>query len=178
MEENPEVKYMVLLGEVGGTEEYKVIEAIKSGKITKPVIAWCIGTIAEHFSTGVQFGHAGASANAERETAVYKNKAMREAGIFVPDSFNDLPDTINSVFKSLNIAEIVEPELKIVPKIRRKKSLSVQFLTTEATKQLMLVSQFQVLQLLILEKVSAMLSHFFGSKNSIQLGQLNLSKLL
>jgi len=121
MEENPQVKYMVLLGEVGGTEEYKVIEAIKSGKITKPVIAWCIGTIAEHFSTGVQFGHAGASANAERETAVYKNKAMREAGIFVPDSFNDLPDTINSVFKSLNIAEIVEPELKIVPKIRRKK---------------------------------------------------------
>ena len=39
MQENPQVKYMVLLGEVGGTEEYKVIEAVKSGRITKPIIA-------------------------------------------------------------------------------------------------------------------------------------------
>ena len=96
--------------EVGGTEEYKVIVAIKNGQITKPVVAWCIGTIAEHFSTGVQFGHAGASANAERETAVYKNKAMREAGIHVPESFNDLPNIINTVFTELNITEISEPK--------------------------------------------------------------------
>lgn len=45
MESNPQVKYMVLLGEVGGTEEYKVIEAAESGKIKKPIIAWCIATI-------------------------------------------------------------------------------------------------------------------------------------
>jgi hypothetical protein len=31
--------------------------------------------------TEVQFGHAGASANSDLETAVTKNKAMREAGI-------------------------------------------------------------------------------------------------
>jgi ATP-citrate lyase alpha-subunit len=49
MEDNPEVKYMILLGEVGGTEEYKVIEAVKNGQIKKPIIAWCIGTIAKHF---------------------------------------------------------------------------------------------------------------------------------
>jgi ATP-citrate lyase alpha-subunit len=85
MENNPQVKYMILLGEVGGTEEYKVIEAVKSGKIKKPIIAWCIGTIAKHFSSGVQFGHAGASANAERETAIAKNKAMAEAGIHMID---------------------------------------------------------------------------------------------
>jgi ATP-citrate lyase alpha-subunit len=121
MEENPQVKYMVLLGEVGGTEEYKVIEAVKSGKITKPVIAWCIGTIAEHFSTGVQFGHAGASANAEMETAVYKNKAMAEAGIHVPASFNDLPAKIAEVFQSLNIPAIEEPKLNIVPKNIKQK---------------------------------------------------------
>jgi ATP-citrate lyase alpha-subunit len=72
MESNPQVKYMVLLGEVGGTEEYKVIEAVKSGKIKKPIIAWCIGTIAKHFASGVQFGHAGASANADAETAAAK----------------------------------------------------------------------------------------------------------
>lgn len=126
MEQNPAVKYMVLLGEVGGTEEYKVIEAVKSGKIKKPIIAWCIGTIAAHFSSGVQFGHAGASANADAETAVAKNKAMAEVGIFVPESFNDLPNKIAEVYAKLkaegHILEIAEPELRSVPKTRRSKN--------------------------------------------------------
>ncbi len=121
MEKNPDVKYMILLGEVGGTEEYKVIEAIKNGQITKPVIAWCIGTIAKHYDSGVQFGHAGASANGEMETAEYKNNAMKEAGIHVPDSFNDLPAMINKVFTDLNLAEIPEPEMNTVPASRRSK---------------------------------------------------------
>jgi len=125
MESNPDVKYMVLLGEVGGTEEYKIIEAIQEGKITKPVIAWCIGTIAKHFSTGVQFGHAGASANADAETAAAKNKAMSDAGIYVPDSFNDLPNKINEVYTKLKnegiISEIAEPEMNVCPKVRRSK---------------------------------------------------------
>ncbi len=130
MESNPDVKYMILLGEVGGTEEYKVIEAVKEGKITKPIIAWCIGTIAKHFSSGVQFGHAGASANADRETAEAKNRAMAEAGIHVPDSFNDLPRVINEVYTKLYnegvILEIEEPEIKTIPKVRRPK----QFICT------------------------------------------------
>ncbi|CAA6821028.1 MAG: ATP-citrate (pro-S-)-lyase, subunit 2 (EC [uncultured Sulfurovum sp.] len=121
MEENPDVKYMILLGEVGGTEEYKVIEAVKNGTITKPIIAWCIGTIAKHYDSGVQFGHAGASANAESETAEYKNNAMKEAGIHVPNSFNDLPAMINEVFTSLNIDPIPEPAMNTVPSKRRSK---------------------------------------------------------
>ncbi len=119
MEKDPNVKYMLLLGEVGGREEYKVIEAVKSGKITKPVIGWCIGTIAQHFSSGVQFGHAGASANADEETAIAKNQAMREAGIHVPDSFNDLPHIIKGVYEELKgkgiIKDIEEPEVPSVP---------------------------------------------------------------
>jgi len=121
MEKNPDVKYMILLGEVGGTEEYKVIEAIKNGTITKPIIAWCIGTIAKHYDSGVQFGHAGASANAESETAEYKNNAMKEAGIHVPESFNDLPAMINDVFTGLNLADIPEPDMNTVPTVRRSK---------------------------------------------------------
>ena len=130
MESNPGVKYMVLLGEVGGTEEYKIIEAIKNGQIKKPVIAWCIGTIAKHFSSGVQFGHAGASANADAETAAAKNKAMAEAGIHVPASFNDLPGTISKVYNDMlangTISEIPEPDMQTVPKSRRSK----QFICT------------------------------------------------
>ncbi|MCB4745248.1 MAG: ATP citrate synthase [Sulfurovum sp.] len=130
MEENPDVKYMILLGEVGGTEEYKIIEAVKSGKIKKPIIAWCIGTIAKHFSSGVQFGHAGASANADAETAAAKNIAMAEAGIYVPASFNDLPKTIAKVYNDLReqgvVKEAEEPEIKLIPKARRPK----QFICT------------------------------------------------
>lgn len=126
MQDNPNVKYMLLLGEVGGIEEYKVIEAIKDGRITKPVIAWCIGTIAKYYDSGVQFGHAGASANADRETAEAKNKAMAEAGIYVPQSFNDLPVKINEVYTKLKnegvITEIQEPELNTVPKNRKSKN--------------------------------------------------------
>ncbi|MBN2249925.1 MAG: ATP citrate synthase [Campylobacterales bacterium] len=130
MQDNPDVKYMILLGEVGGTEEYKVIDAVKSGKITKPIIAWCIGTIAKYYSSGVQFGHAGASANAERETAEAKNKAMAEAGIYVPETFNDLPAKIAEVYGKLKaegvITDIAEPEMNVVPKVRRSK----QFICT------------------------------------------------
>ena len=102
MEANPEVKYMLLLGEVGGTEEYKVIEAVKNGQIKKPIIAWCIGTIAKYYDSGVQFGHAGASANGDMETAEAKNKAMKEVGIRVPASFNDLPEIISAVYHELH----------------------------------------------------------------------------
>lgn len=40
---------IVLLGEVGGIEEYDVCAALTDGRITKPLVAWCIGTCAsEH----------------------------------------------------------------------------------------------------------------------------------
>ena len=125
MEKNPDVKYMILLGEVGGTEEYKVIEAVKSGAIKKPIIAWCIGTIAKYYDSGVQFGHAGASANGEMETADYKNTAMREAGIHVPTSFNDLPEIISAVYHELHaegvIKDIKDPAMNNCPTVRRSK---------------------------------------------------------
>ncbi len=118
-QKNPQVKYMVMLGEVGGELEYKVVEAIKSGLITKPVIAWCIGTIAKHFGGEVQFGHAGAKAGADRETADAKNRALREAGAIVPDSFNDFPEVIREVYEDLKakgeIGEIEEPEVPPIP---------------------------------------------------------------
>eukprot|EP00116_Pleurobrachia_bachei_P006054 sb/3466316/ len=92
---NPDVKMIVVLGEVGGVEEYEIVSAIKSGEITKEVVAWCIGTCADYFSTEVQFGHAGSSANSKSETASAKNQTLRTAGAHVPDSFDDLGKTIS-----------------------------------------------------------------------------------
>jgi ATP-citrate lyase alpha-subunit len=119
MQDIPAVKYLLMLGEVGGSEEYRVIDAVQDGRISKPVIGWCIGTIASHFSTGVQFGHAGASASSDREMARTKNEAMRSAGIRVPRSFNDLPEIINGVHRELHaeglIEDLAEPVITPLP---------------------------------------------------------------
>eukprot|EP00756_Hemistasia_phaeocysticola_P040566 Hpha_TRINITY_DN16869_c2_g2::TRINITY_DN16869_c2_g2_i3::g.153910::m.153910/K01648/ACLY; ATP citrate (pro-S)-lyase len=118
-EADPAVKMMVLLGEVGGTDEYMVVEAVKDGRIKKPIVAWCIGTCASAFSYEVQFGHAGALARSQLETAVAKNQAMREAGIVVPHSFDAFDQAIHDTFKRLvDTGAVVcapEPEPPQVP---------------------------------------------------------------
>ena len=63
-EQNPAVKMIVVLGEVGGTDEYEIVEALKARKVTKPLVIWVTGTCSEMFPAGVQFGHAGARADA------------------------------------------------------------------------------------------------------------------
>ncbi|KAB7494147.1 ATP-citrate synthase [Armadillidium nasatum] len=113
--DNPEVKMLVLLGEVGGIEEYEVCEAMKSGRIYKPLVAWCIGTCAGMFSSEVQFGHAGACANAERETAVSKNKALSEAGAKVPSSFDELGEVIRKVYHQLVKEGTIVPAEEVPP---------------------------------------------------------------
>lgn len=49
---------VVVLGELGGRDEYSLVEALKQGKINKPVVAWVSGTCATLFKSEVQFGHA------------------------------------------------------------------------------------------------------------------------
>lgn len=111
-QDNPEVKMMVLLGEVGGIDEYAVCEAIKAGRITKPIVAWVMGTCASIFPYEVQFGHAGAMARGDLETAAAKNAALAAAGAVVPKSFDAIGETIYSVYAQLveNGTIIPKPE--------------------------------------------------------------------
>ncbi|KJZ80243.1 Putative ATP-citrate synthase subunit 1 [Hirsutella minnesotensis 3608] len=115
---DPECKILVLLGEVGGVEEYKVIDAVKKGIITKPIVAWAIGTCASMFKTEVQFGHAGSFANSQLETAAMKNKMMREAGFHVPNTFEDMPAVLKEVYEKLVKEGTIKPQAEpVVPKI-------------------------------------------------------------
>ncbi|RVE69793.1 hypothetical protein OJAV_G00081400 [Oryzias javanicus] len=114
-QDTPGVKMIVVLGEIGGTEEYKICEAIKQGRVTKPVVCWCIGTCATMFSSEVQFGHAGACANQASETAVAKNKALKEAGAFVPKSFDELGDVIKNVYDDLVAKGVIQPAEEVPP---------------------------------------------------------------
>ncbi|EON67377.1 ATP-citrate synthase subunit 1 [Coniosporium apollinis CBS 100218] len=115
---DPACKILLLLGEVGGVEEYRVIEAVKSGQITKPIVAWAIGTVAGLLKTEVQFGHAGSFANSQLETAAMKNKSMKEVGIFVPDTFEEMPDLLAEVYQKLVKDGTIVPKTEpVVPKI-------------------------------------------------------------
>ena len=116
-EQDPECKMLVLLGEVGGIEEYRVIDAVKEGKITKPIVAWAIGTCAKMFTTEVQFGHAGSMANSDKETADAKNRAMREAGFIVPDTFEDLPQVLKDTYDVLVTKGSIKPAAEREPPV-------------------------------------------------------------
>lgn len=86
----------------------------------KPIVAWCIGTCAQELARQgsergpmgdttadsldeVQFGHAGACARSEEETAVWKNARLAKAGIHVPPSFNELGNLIRSVSRFFSL---------------------------------------------------------------------------
>lgn len=109
-EADPDCKMLVLLGEVGGIEEYRVIEAVQKGIIKKPIVAWAIGTCAKMFTTEVQFGHAGSLANSDLETADAKNRAMKNAGLIVPDTFEDLPEVLRETYEKLVGSGIIVPK--------------------------------------------------------------------
>lgn len=108
--DNPEVKMMVLLGEVGGIDEYAVCEAIKSGRITKPLVGWVMGTCAAIFPYEVQFGHAGAMARGDLETAVAKNTALSASGAHVPRSFDAIGEKIFEVYSNLVETGVIVPK--------------------------------------------------------------------
>jgi len=114
-EADPRVKMMVLLGELGGVEEYKIVRALQEKKLTKPLVAWCIGTCADHITSEVQFGHAGASANAKSETAAAKNAALRAAGASVPDSFDDFGIEIAKVYRDLVEKGVIVEQEEVPP---------------------------------------------------------------
>ncbi|MDD4580316.1 MAG: citrate/2-methylcitrate synthase [Methanothrix sp.] len=117
-EANPAIKMIACLGELGGEDEYRIIRALQEKKVTKPLVAWVTGTCSPVLPASVQFGHAGAKADTEKETAQAKNDAFREAGAFVPTSFDGYGDTVRKVYEMLvSAGRIVPFEEPDVPKI-------------------------------------------------------------
>jgi len=83
------IKLVIMLGETGGTAE---IDAAswwnRNGK--KMLVGWCSGTSEKSFGDQIEFGHAGACAGSHKEEANYKNNRMRELGVIVPETFEEL----------------------------------------------------------------------------------------
>jgi len=125
-EKNPNIKMLVCLGELGGKDEYEIADALKSKKIKKPLVIWVTGTCSKAFPAQVQFGHAGAKADSQKETADAKNAALKKAGAVVPNSFDDFGEKIAQTYKKLRkqrkVKDIPETETVQFP-IDYKKAL-------------------------------------------------------
>jgi len=83
--------------------------------LTKPIIAWCIGTCAKMFPYEVQFGHAGACAHAQLETADAKNLALKKRGVIVPTSFDDFGLAVNALYLKLVKEGVIIPKAEVPP---------------------------------------------------------------
>jgi len=79
-ENDPETKYLVVIGEIGGDQEERLANLVREGKITKPIAAFIAGRTAP---PGKRLGHAGAIISMGVGTYESKVKALESVGIRV-----------------------------------------------------------------------------------------------
>jgi succinyl-CoA synthetase alpha subunit len=89
-EQDPQTEKVVLIGEIGGTDEEKAAEYIKT-KMTKPVVSFIAGQTAP---PGKRMGHAGAIIEGGAGTAADKIKALESAGVRVAKHPEEIPSLL------------------------------------------------------------------------------------
>lgn len=89
-ENDDKTEQIVFFGELGGDDEYIIADLIDKKKITKPIIAYIAGVVAELFETPPQFGHAKALAQTQDESANAKKDRLRRSGVHVCDRIGEI----------------------------------------------------------------------------------------
>lgn len=97
-EKDPDTHAVVMIGEIGGTDEEHAAEFVKSNMKT-PVVGFIAGRTAP---PGKRMGHAGAIISGGTGTAEEKVKALNKAGIPVADRSADVVELIQ---KALSIGD-------------------------------------------------------------------------
>lgn len=93
-EADPGTDAVVMIGELGGTMEEEVAEAIEEGIFTKPLVASLGGRTAPK---GTKMGHAGAIVTAGKGTVEGKIAALEEAGALVAEKPSEVGELLRSV---------------------------------------------------------------------------------
>lgn len=93
---DPETKAIVMLGEIGGSDEEMAAEFIKKN-VTKPVVSFIAGQTAP---PGKRMGHAGAIISGGSGTAKEKIEALNKVGIPVAFSPTEIPILLAELMKN------------------------------------------------------------------------------
>jgi succinyl-CoA synthetase alpha subunit len=93
-EADPETKAIVIIGEIGGSEEELAAEYIKN-HIKKPVVALIAG---KNAPKGKSMGHAGAIVSADGTgSAESKENSLRDAGVFIAESTANIVEIFEKI---------------------------------------------------------------------------------
>ncbi len=94
---DPETRAVMMIGEIGGSEEERAAEWIKL-HLTKPVVAYIAGVTAP---PGRKMGHAGAIISGSKGTAQGKMEALAAAGVHVCQNPTEAGATMVEIVKAL-----------------------------------------------------------------------------
>jgi succinyl-CoA synthetase alpha subunit len=117
-EKDPQTKAVVLIGEIGGTDEEEAALFIKKN-MTKPVVAFVAGRTAP---PGKRMGHAGAIIAGGSGTAAEKVAAFEKAKIKVAESPAEVATLLKEELEKLKVKAKRKPKKKTpAKKVKEKK---------------------------------------------------------
>ena len=90
-EDDPQTERVVIIGEIGGTDEERAAEFIRN-RMTKPAVGFIAGKTAP---PGKRMGHAGAIVEGGAGLATDKIKALQEAGVKVAEHPDQIPSLLS-----------------------------------------------------------------------------------
>jgi len=96
-EADPETRAVIMIGEIGGSEEEKAADFIAS-HLSKPVVAYIAGVTAP---AGKKMGHAGAIISGSKGTAQAKMEALSAAGVQVAHNPTEAGERMATVVAGL-----------------------------------------------------------------------------
>lgn len=91
-EKDPDTSAIVVIGEIGGTNEEELALEIRRGRYSKPIVAFIVG---KNAPPGKRMGHAGAIITGTRGTYESKVKALKNAGVRIAEKIDDISSILD-----------------------------------------------------------------------------------